>query len=88
MEGVTCSEPMGAFYVFPNLSSYFGRKWQGKTLSGSLELADYLLDEALLATVPGVAFGVDGCIRFSFATSMAVIEEGMGRLHEALSRLE
>jgi len=86
--GVTCAEPMGAFYVFPNLSSYFGRKWRGKTLSGSLDLADYLLDEALLATVPGVAFGVDSCIRFSFATSMAVIEEGMARLKNALSGLE
>ncbi|MBU0480407.1 MAG: pyridoxal phosphate-dependent aminotransferase [Proteobacteria bacterium] len=86
--GITCVRPGGAFYVFPNVSSYYGRTFKGKTINGSLDMADYLLDEALLALVPGAAFGADRFIRFSFATSMAVIEEGMRRLGEALKRLE
>lgn len=85
--GVTCVRPKGAFYVFPNVSAYYGRKFQGKTMAGSVDLADYLLEEALLATVPGAAFGADNFIRFSFATSMEIIAEGMKRLAEALGRL-
>ncbi|MCK5340908.1 MAG: pyridoxal phosphate-dependent aminotransferase [Desulfobulbaceae bacterium] len=85
--GVTCVNPKGAFYVFPNLSSYFGRTAGDKKITNSVELADYLLDEALLATVPGAAFGADAFIRFSFATSMDVLEEGMKRLREALAKL-
>jgi len=84
---VTCVVPKGAFYVFPNLSAYYGRKFKDKTIDGSVTMADYLLEEALLATVPGAAFGADAFVRFSFATSMAVIEEGMKRLREALARL-
>jgi aspartate aminotransferase len=85
--GVTCVRPKGAFYVFPNVSAYYGRNFQGKTMAGSVDLADYLLEEALLATVPGAAFGADNFIRFSFATSMEIIAEGMKRLAEALGRL-
>ncbi len=85
--GVTCVRPRGAFYVFPNISAYFGKSFQGKKIGGSLDLADYLLDEALIATVPGIAFGADRFIRFSFATSMAVIEEGMKRFRQALANL-
>ncbi|HIJ78723.1 MAG: pyridoxal phosphate-dependent aminotransferase [Desulfobulbaceae bacterium] len=84
---VTCVRPKGAFYVFPNLSAYFGREFNGKIIGNSVELADYLLDEALMATVPGAAFGDDKFVRFSFASSMATIEEGMKRLAEALGRL-
>lgn len=88
MEGVSCVRPRGAFYVFPNFSSYYGRKTEdGQEISGSVDLADYLLEKALLATVPGAAFGSDQCIRFSFATSMEVLKEGMKRLSAALSRL-
>lgn len=85
--GVTCVRPRGAFYVFPNLAAYYGRKFQGKTIANSVDLADYLLDEALLATVPGAAFGADNFVRFSFATSMEIISEGMKRLAAALGRL-
>ena len=85
--GVTCVRPKGAFYVFPNMSAYFGRTFQGKVMANSVDLADYLLDEALLATVPGAAFGADALIRFSFATAMGTIEEGMKRLAEALGKL-
>ena len=82
MEGVSCPSPLGAFYVFPDLSSYYNEK-----INGSLALADYLLEEARLAAIPGVAFGDDRCVRFSYATDMKVIEEGMNRLEKALGRL-
>ncbi|MBI4799743.1 MAG: pyridoxal phosphate-dependent aminotransferase [Desulfarculus sp.] len=88
MPGVTCSEPGGAFYVFPNLSAYFGKKFGDKVIKGSLELSDYLLEQAHIATVPGVAFGEDSCVRFSFATSMELIAKGMDRLADGLAKLK
>ncbi|MBV5317338.1 MAG: pyridoxal phosphate-dependent aminotransferase [Desulfobulbaceae bacterium] len=87
IKGVTCVNPMGAFYVFPNFSAYFGKTFQGKVIEGSVALADYFLSEAKVASVPGAAFGADAFIRFSFATSMAVIEEGMARIRQALAAL-
>jgi aspartate aminotransferase len=87
IEGVTCVKPRGAFYVFPNVSAYYGRTFKGKKIEGSLDMADYLLDEYQIAIVPGIAFGADRCIRFSFATSMDIIEDGMNRFKEALARL-
>ena len=88
IEGVTCVKPRGAFYVFPNISAYYGRSFNGKKIEGSLDMADYLLDEYKIAAVPGIAFGADRFIRFSFATSMEVIKDGMNRFKEALGRLE
>lgn len=85
--GVSCVNPKGAFYVFPNFSAYYGKSFQGKAISGSVALADYFLDEAKVASVPGAAFGAEPFVRFSFATSMAVIQEGMQRIKEALNRL-
>jgi len=85
--GVSCVLPQGAFYVFPNFSAYFGKSWQGKVINNSVDLADYLLEEALIAAVPGVAFGADSFIRFSFATGVGDIKEGMKRLKESLAKL-
>jgi aspartate aminotransferase len=87
MPGVHCVKPQGAFYVFPNMSAYYGKRHGDTMISGSVAMADYLLDEALIATVPGAAFGSDAFVRFSFATSMPIIEEGMRRLREALAKL-
>jgi len=87
IEGVTCVNPKGAFYVFPNFSAYYGKTFKGKAISDSVALADYFLDEAKVASVPGIAFGADDFIRFSFATSMEVIQEGMQRIRDALARL-
>lgn len=86
--GVTCVTPMGAFYVFPNFSAYYGKSFGGKVIDGSVALADYFLSEAKVATVPGAAFGADNFIRFSFATSMEVIEKGMERIKQALAALQ
>nr|MBF0221696.1 pyridoxal phosphate-dependent aminotransferase [Desulfobulbaceae bacterium] len=87
IEGVSCVKPNGAFYVFPNFSHYFGRKYGDTTIGNSVDMSDYLLDEALIASVPGAAFGADDFVRFSFATSMDVLEKGMIRLKEALAKL-
>jgi aspartate aminotransferase len=76
--------PEGAFYIFPNFSAYYQKKISGKTIKDSLELADYLLEQAQIAVVPGAAFGEDQCLRFSYATSLALIEKGMDRLEKAL----
>ncbi|MFC1524705.1 pyridoxal phosphate-dependent aminotransferase [Thermodesulfobacteriota bacterium] len=85
---VTCVNPHGAFYVFPNFSAYYGKSFKGKQINNSVDFADYLLDEALLATVPGAAFGADEFIRISFATSMEILQEGMNRLRKALELLD
>jgi len=88
IEGVGCVEPSGAFYVFPNFSAYYGKRFEGRTIHGSVDLADYFLDQAQVASVPGAAFGADEFVRFSFATSLEVIEKGMARIEQALAALE
>lgn len=85
--GVHCLKPMGAFYVFPNFSSYYGQSYQGKKISNSTELADYFLEVARVAVVPGIEFGADQFLRLSYATSMEEIKEGMDRIEEALKKL-
>lgn len=87
MEGVTCFDPQGAFYVFPNISSFFGKKYDNKEIKGSVDLTDYLLEKARVAVVPGEGFGAEGYIRLSYATSMEVIEKGLDRIEEALKAL-
>lgn len=87
ISGVSCFKPLGAFYVFPNFSEYYGRSYQGKKISNSTELADYLLDVAKVAVVPGVEFGADPFERLSYATSMEDIREGLDRIEEALKQL-
>ena len=87
MPGVSCYKPVGAFYVFPNFSSYYGKAYQGKKIENSTHLADYFLDVAKVAVVPGVEFGADPFERLSFATSMENIKEGLNRVEEALKKL-
>ena len=87
IDGVSCVNPNGAFYVFPNFSAYYGKSFQGKIISDSVSLSDYFLDEAKVASVPGIAFGADDFVRFSFATSMEIIQEGMQRIKDALLQL-
>ncbi len=78
--GVTCIEPNGAFYTFPNMQGLLGRDLNGRTATTTLELAGIVLDEAEVAFVPGEAFGLPGYARFSFALSDADLEEGLGRI--------
>jgi aspartate aminotransferase len=85
--GVSCYKPVGAFYVFPNFSSFYGKSYQGKKISNSTNLADFFLDVAKVAVVPGVEFGADPFERLSFATSMENIREGLDRIEEALKQL-
>jgi aspartate aminotransferase len=87
IEGVTCLNPQGAFYVFPNVESYYGRSFGEKVIRNSAEMATYLLDEADVALVPGGDFGHDDHIRLSYATSMEQIEKGMERIKQALLKL-
>ncbi|MDH3976055.1 MAG: pyridoxal phosphate-dependent aminotransferase [Deltaproteobacteria bacterium] len=87
IEDVSCSAPQGAFYVFPNISSFFGKKYDGKEIKGSVDLTDYLLEKARVAVVPGEGFGAEGYIRLSYATSMEVIEKGLDRIENALAVL-
>ncbi|MCP4965523.1 MAG: pyridoxal phosphate-dependent aminotransferase [bacterium] len=80
--GVTCLEPEGAFYAFPNMSGMLNRDLNGKTASTTLELAELVLDEIQVAFVPGEAFGLPGYARFSFALADDDLAEGLKRLQD------
>lgn len=89
MEDVHCIKPGGAFYVFPDMSAHLGRKTpDGRTISGSLDLAMYLLEAYSVVTVPGISFGSEGCIRLSYATSLDIIQRGLDRIEEGLAGLK
>jgi aspartate aminotransferase len=81
---IKCRKPQGAFYVFPNIKELLGKTFNGKTINTDLELSDYLLNEAKTAVVPGTAFGAEGYIRLSYATSIENIKSGMDRLESIL----
>ncbi|HET7433079.1 MAG TPA: pyridoxal phosphate-dependent aminotransferase [Thermoanaerobaculia bacterium] len=83
IDGICCADPDGAFYVFPDISAFFGRG----TIHDSQSFASYLLDEARVAVVPGGAFGNDRFVRISYATSMERIQEGVARIERALGKL-
>jgi len=77
VKGITCLKPKGAFYVYPNFSKLFTAE-----ITDSAKMADYLLEKAFIAAVPGAEFGTKEHIRFSYATSMETIEECIKRLKE------
>jgi aspartate aminotransferase len=87
MSEVHCNMPGGAFYAFPNMGHFFGRNAAEGPIKGSTELCEYLLTEARVALVPGEAFGSDAFVRFSYATSLETIEEGLDRIEGALKKL-
>lgn len=86
--GLTCPRPHGAFYVFPDMSAYYGKKSDKALISGSESLADYLLEKAGAAIAPGLGFGDDNTLRLSYAVSDADIERGLKRVKEALLELK
>jgi aspartate aminotransferase len=86
--GVTCVEPKGAFYAFPDLSAFIGKKTpEGKRIENDVQLCEWLIEAARVAVVMGSAFHAPGFVRLSYATSMKNVEEGVRRLAEALPRL-
>ncbi|MFM2213098.1 MAG: hypothetical protein RL427_361 [Bacteroidota bacterium] len=82
--GLKINVPEGAFYVFPDVSSYFGKTLRGKLIANADDFSMYLLSEANVATVTGDAFGNPNCIRISYATSEALLSEAFKRIKEAL----
>ncbi len=87
IDGITCLKPEGAFYVFPNFSALLNKTGRGKKLSSPCDIADYLLEEAKVAGVPGEDFGSHEHIRFSYATSLEDIEKGCERIRDAVAKL-
>jgi len=91
LDGVACARPRGAFYAFANVSGLFGRSSAGAAgttrLGGSLDVAAFLLEAARVAVVPGLDFGSDAHVRLSYATSDALIREGLARMDAAIRQL-
>lgn len=85
INGFKCNIPDGAFYIFPDVSYFFGKKFKGKVIMNSNDLSLYLLEEALVATVTGDAFGNPNCIRISYAASQNNIIEAIKRIKESLN---
>lgn len=86
--GITCNNPQGAFYVFPNINGLFGKKTpEGKKISSSSDVASYLLETQKVAVVPGIGFGADDYMRLSYATSMENIQKGLDRIEDAVKKL-
>lgn len=86
--GFELDTPPGAFYVFPRITALLGKSYKGKRIINSMDLSFFLLEEALVSTVPGDAFGLAGYIRFSYAAAEADLEEAVRRVREAVSKLE
>ena len=84
LPGICCTDPDGAFYVFPDVSAHYGKRG----ITDSTSFASYLLDQARVAVVPGIAFGADDFVRISYATSMERIREGIARIDSALRALD
>ena len=85
IEGFVTTEPEGAFYVFPNVSHFFGKTIKGHKIENATDFSMFLLEEALVATVTGDAFGNPDCIRISYAASESQIEEAMKRIKSVLA---
>ena len=86
--GLKTNTPQGAFYVYPEVSYYFGKKYKHHLINNATDLSLYLLEEGHLALVPGAAFGDDIYIRFSYATSEENLKEALKRMKEALGKLQ
>ncbi len=86
IKGISCVEPMGAFYVMMNISRLFGKEVEGELIKDSLSFSNSLLKHAKVAVVPGIGFGVDDFVRLSYATSMENIENGLDRIEGYVKR--
>lgn len=88
IDGLKFNVPQGAFYIYPEVSFYFGKKYKNYSINNATDLSLYLLDEGHLALVPGAAFGDDNYLRFSYATNEDNLLEALRRMKEALSKLQ
>ena len=86
IKGVECTEPTGAFYCFPDVSAHYGRTIGGAKITGSMDFAKALLEQAMVGVVPGLPFGCDANVRLSFACSMEQITKGLDRIEKWLSQ--
>ncbi len=86
--GIKCFEPEGAFYIFPDVSSYYGKKVGDEVIKNAADFSMYLLNTAHVSSVMGDAFGQPNCVRFSFANNMANIEKAWVRIANALAELQ
>ena len=88
IEGIKCPLPKGAFYVFYNVSSYYGKHMNGYDIKDSSSFCNYLLTEQNVGLVPGIAFGNDNCVRMSYACSLEELRDGVERITNALHKLK
>jgi len=86
--GIKVHEPQGAFYIFPDISAFIGKSFEGRVMKNADDLCMYLLEKGFVSTVTGSAFGEPDCIRVSYATSIEQIDEGLKRIGEALGQLK
>ena len=87
LSGVEVVKPEGTFFIFPDISSFFGKSANGKVINNSTDISEFLVEEAKVVVIPGVAFGSDNNIRISFAASNEVLTEGVTRIGDALNLL-
>lgn len=87
IKGITCVNARGAFYLMPNITSFYGKSYNGKTIQSSFDVADYLLEEAKVAVMPGGAFEAPDNLRISYSNSMENLIESMNRIEAALDKL-
>ena len=87
MDGVICAQARGAFYFYPDIQALLGTSFRGQTIETAVDLCQYLLDEALVSTVPGEAFNLPGKLRISYSNSMENLKEAMDRMESTLAKL-
>ena len=88
MPGVLCAKPKGAFYLLPDFSCYFGKKYHGREIKDAVDFANILLEAVLVALVPGEAFNIKGKVRLSYSNSMDNLKEAMDRIQSFVKELE
>ena len=86
--GIKMNQPKGAFYFFPDVSSYFGKSYNGEVIKDATDLCMFLLNKGLVALVSGDAFGNPECLRISYATSEEVLKESINRIKNTLTLLK
>ena len=87
IEGIKCLKSEGAFYLLPDVSAYYGKKWKDQMIKDDIDVAQYILEEAHVAVVPGTAFLAPGHLRFTYAAAMEELKAAMNQIERALKKL-